>query len=71
MRRRNGGMSEIIAAFGSSASRNLRTLLSISPEVALIAANATAPILRHRPDKAAGAAEIERQHRLARQPALP
>ena len=37
-------MSEIIAACGSSASRSLRTLLSISPDVALISANATAPV---------------------------
>lgn len=36
-------MSAIIAAFGSSASRNLRTRLSMSPDVALIAANATCP----------------------------
>jgi hypothetical protein len=41
--RSNGGMSEIIAACGSSASRSLRTLLSISPLVALIDAKVTGP----------------------------
>ena len=40
---RTAGMSETIAACGSSASRSLRTLASMSPAVAGIAAKATGP----------------------------